>query len=136
MGIVVTVPFEITGWEPEPLSLGDGPVVFGRATVRKAFGGPLTGSSVAAVTTTMIGEAPAGYVAVELVTGALEGRTGTFVLQHTGEVDGGEQRTSGVVLPGTGTDGFVGLRGTVAFAHDQSGARLTLDYQLGSGVVS
>ncbi len=71
-----------------------------------------------------------------MVTGTLAGRTGTFVLQHTGEVDGDEQRTSGVVLAGTGTDGLAGLRGTVAFAHAQSGAKLTLDYELSSGEVS
>ena len=136
MGTVVTVPFEITGWEPEPLSLGEGPVAFGRATVRKTFTGPLTGTSVAALTTATIGGAPAGYVAVELVTGTLAGRSGTFVLQHTGEVHGEDQRTAGVVLPGTGTEGLAGLRGTAGFAHDASGARLTLDYELDDGVVS
>jgi hypothetical protein len=32
------------------------------------------------MTSTTMGEAPAGYVAVELVTGTLEGRSGSFVL--------------------------------------------------------
>jgi hypothetical protein len=131
VGAVVKVPFEVTGWEPEPLSLGeDGGVVFGRVPLGKSFTGPLTGSSVVAMTSAAGGE-PVGYVAVELVTGALEGRAGCFVLQHTGVVDGADGTTSGVVLPDTGTGDLAGLRGTMSIEHAESGAVLTLDYELG-----
>jgi hypothetical protein len=49
----VMVPFEVTGWEPEPdpLELGDaGSVAFGRVRMRKSFTGALTGTSVVAMT--------------------------------------------------------------------------------------
>jgi hypothetical protein len=82
------------------------------------------------MTSASVGESPAGYVALELVTGTLEGRTGTVVLQHSGVVDGAGSRASGIVLPGTGTGGLAGLRGTVELSHDGSGAVLTLDYDL------
>jgi hypothetical protein len=131
VGTVVRIPFEVTGWEPTPLALGDpGPVGFGRVTLRKTFSGPLTGTSVVAMTSASVGEAPAGYVAQELVTGSLDGRRGTFVLQHSGVVDGGDSRATGVVLPGTGTGELTGLRGTVELSHDEAGAVLTLDYDL------
>lgn len=131
MGTVVRIPFEVTGWEPEPLSLGEGgAVTFSRVTLRKTFSGPLTGGSVVAMTSTSVGEGPAGYVAVELVTGTLEGRSGGFVLQHTGVVDGESGTTGGVVLPGTATGELAGLRGAMTIAHDDSGAVLTLDYEL------
>ena len=132
MGTVVRIPFEVTGWEPEPLVLGEpGPVGFGRVTLRKTFSGALTGTSVVAMTSASVGESPAGYVAQELVTGTLDGRTGTFVLQHSGVVDGADSRATGVVLPGTGTGELSGLRGTVELTHDEAGAVLTLDYDLG-----
>ncbi|MGY1740415.1 MULTISPECIES: DUF3224 domain-containing protein [unclassified Blastococcus] len=132
MGTVVRIPFEVTGWEPEPLALGGpGPVAFGRVTLRKTFTGALTGTSVVAMTSTAVGTDPAGYVAVELVTGTLEGRGGTFVLQHAGVVDGADSRASGVVLPGTGTGELTGLRGTVELTHEEAGAVLTLDYEVG-----
>jgi hypothetical protein len=133
MGTVVEVPFEVTGWEPEPgaLELGDaGPVAFGRVRMRKTFTGALTGTSVVAMTSAAVGESPVGYSAIELVTGTLDGRTGTFVLQHTGVVDDGAPAPSGVVLPGTGTGELAGLRGTMTIAHDESGAVLHLDYEL------
>jgi hypothetical protein len=132
VGTVVRNPFEVTGWEPEPLALGEpGPVTFGRVTLRKAFSGPLTGTSVVSMTSAAVGETPAGYVAVELVTGTLEGRTGTFVLQHTGVVDGAHGEAGGVVLPGTATGELAGLRGAVTITHEDSGAVLVLDYELG-----
>jgi uncharacterized protein DUF3224 len=127
----VEVPFEVTGWEPEPLELGEpGPVTFGRVTLRKSFAGPLTGTSVVTMTSAAVGEAPVGYAALELVTGTLDGRTGSFVLQHTGVVDDGAPAPSGVVLPGTGTGELAGLRGTMSIEHGESGAVLTLDYDL------
>jgi hypothetical protein len=132
MGTVVRIPFEVTGWEPEPLDLGGiGPVAFSRVTLRKTFSGPMTGTSVVAMTAASVGETPAGYVAVEHVTGTLDGRSGSFVLQHSGVVDGAGQRATGVVLPGTGTGELAGLRGTVELVHDVDGAVLVLDHELG-----
>jgi len=131
VGTVVRIPFEVTGWEPEPLELGEaGTVAFGRVTLRKKFSGALTGTSVVAMTSAAVGEAPVGYVAVELVTGSLEGRSGSFVLQHTGVVEGSDGTSGGVVLPGTATGGLEGLRGEMTITHDESGAVLTLDYEL------
>ncbi|QXG75558.1 DUF3224 domain-containing protein [Modestobacter sp. L9-4] len=129
----VEVRFEVTGWEPDPspLELGDaGPVAFGRATLRKKFTGALAGTSVVSMTSAGVGEAPVGYSALELVTGALDGRAGTFVLQHSGVVDDGAPSPSGVVLPGTGTGQLSGLRGTLTIEHDESGPVLHLDYRL------
>jgi hypothetical protein len=82
------------------------------------------------MTSAAVGEAPVGYTAVELVTGTLEGRTGSFVLQHTGVVDDGAPSPSGVVLPGTGTGELSGLRGTMTIEHGEGGAVLHLDYEL------
>ena len=36
----------------------------------------------------------AGYVAIERVTGKLKGRTGSFVLQHSGTMDRGKPKAS------------------------------------------
>jgi Protein of unknown function (DUF3224) len=130
----VQVPFQVTGWDPDPAApeLGDaGPVAFGRVTMRKEFSGALTGSSVLSMTSAAVGEAPVGYSAIELVTGTLDGRSGTFVLQHSGVVDDGAPPPAGVVLPGTGTGELAGLRGSMRIEHGESGPVLVLDYELG-----
>ena len=55
----------------------------------------------------------AGYVAIELVTGALHGRTGTFVLQHSATMNRGVPSLSITVLPDSGTGQLTGLTGTM-----------------------
>ena len=68
---------------------GTGP--FGRMSLDKRFHGDLTASSRGQ----MLGartpiEGSAGYVAMELVDGTLNGRTGTFMLQHSGTMSRGD----------------------------------------------
>ena len=123
----VTATFEITGWDEtrydEP---AEGPVL-ARATVRKRFSGPLEGTSVAELLTAA-GEGGSGYLASERVEGVLDGRAGTFVLQHGGIGDETGQHAFGHIVPGSGTGELAGLRGEAVFAHDSSGARVTLTF--------
>jgi Protein of unknown function (DUF3224) len=83
------------------------------------------------MTSAAVGEAPVGYSALELVTGTLEGRTGSFVMQHSGVVDDAATAPAGVVLPGTGSGELAGIRGSMTIEHGESGAVLVLDYELG-----
>jgi len=122
----ITVPFEITSFEHAPYDEPAEGLPMGRGTVHKRFSGRLEGTSVTEMLT--VGEA--GYVASERVQGTLEGRTGTFALQHGGVDDESGQRAFGHVVPGSGTGELAGLRGDAAYAHDEAGARLTLSYTL------
>ena len=56
----------------------------------------------------------AGYVALERVTGSVSGRTGTFVLQHSGTMNRGETLLVLTVVPDSGTGQLVGLAGKMA----------------------
>jgi Protein of unknown function (DUF3224) len=111
--------FEITGWEQDDYDApADGPPLT-RATVRKTYGAGLEAESVAELLT--CGEL--AYMANERVTGALNGRSGTFVLQH-GAWEGGQW---GFVVAGSGTGELAGLRGEARLEH----GRIALDYELG-----
>jgi len=48
---------------------------------------------------------------MEQVTGTLNGRTGTFALQHTGTMNRGAPQLSVTVVPDSGTSQLVGLAG-------------------------
>ena len=110
--------FEIAGWEQAPYDEpADGPPLT-RATVRKAYAGALAGESVAELLT--CGEL--AYMGNERVTGTLDGREGTFVLQH-GAWEGGQW---GFVVPGSGTGALAGLRGEARLDH----GRIALDVEL------
>jgi hypothetical protein len=53
----------------------------------------------------------AGYVAIERITGTLEGRSGSFVFQHSGTLTRGAPQQSITVVPDSGTGQLVGLAG-------------------------
>ncbi|HZV73211.1 MAG TPA: DUF3224 domain-containing protein [Conexibacter sp.] len=126
----VTATFEITDWDERPYDEpADGPRLT-RATVRKRFSGALEGTSVAELLTAQ-GDDGRGYVASERVDGVIDGRGGTFVLQHGGVAGDATSRTFGHVVPGSGTGELSGLTGEVTYAHDETGARLTLSLGFG-----
>jgi hypothetical protein len=56
-------------------------------------------------------EGSAGYVAMEQVAGTLDGRRGTFILQHTGTMMRGALQLSVTVVPDSGTGELTGLAG-------------------------
>ena len=127
----IVTPFEITAWEESPADTPtEGPPI-ARITVRKTFTGDLAGESTAElITCRSADDTTALYTAVERVTGTLDGRTGTFVIQHGGIAGGPEIRQFGWVVPGSATGDLRGLSATVHFQHDEHGALFTMDYDL------
>lgn len=123
--ITATCSFEVTAWEESPYAEPDGGPVLARVTVRKRFTGALEGTSVAELLTAQ-SDGGRGYVASERIEGVLDGRAGSFVVQHGGLEDSTSQRTFGEVVPGSGTGELRGLRGHATFSHDAGGAQLTL----------
>jgi len=55
----------------------------------------------------------AGYVAMEEVRGTLNGRQGSFLLQHSGTMKRGAPFLTANVVPDSGTEELVGLSGSL-----------------------
>ncbi len=72
----------------------------------------------------------AGYVAIEVVTGTLSGKQGSFALMQMATMDANGPHLTAKVVPGSGTGALVGIAGT--FTIDPSGGKhlWTLDYTL------
>jgi hypothetical protein len=84
----------------------------GRMSIEKQFHGDLAGTSAGEMLSAgMEVKGSAGYVAMERVNGTLDGRTGTFVLQHSGTMTRGEPQLSITVVPDSGTEELVGIAG-------------------------
>src|SRR6185295_13609405 len=77
---------------------------FGRMSIDKQFHGDLEGTSKGQMLTasTSIKDS-AGYVAIEWITGTLNGRSGTFALQHSGTMTRGAPQLTITVVPDSGT---------------------------------
>jgi hypothetical protein len=92
-------------------SVADG-VALGRMTIDKQFDGDLVGIGKGEMLTAITPvKGSAGYVAIERVTGTLQGRAGSFVFQHTGTMAQGAQSLSITVVPGSGTGALAGISG-------------------------
>ena len=73
----------------------------------------------------------AGYVAIERVTGSLDGRTGAFTLQHSGTMTRGVPELSVTVVPDSGTGQLAGLSGKMAIRIEEGGKHFyDFDYSL------
>jgi hypothetical protein len=97
-----------------PQADGDAGAGLGRMILDKQFHGDLEATSQGQMLSAGTAvQGSAGYVALERVSGALQGRTGTFVLQHHGLMDRGTPHLTITVVPDSGTDGLTGLAGTM-----------------------
>jgi hypothetical protein len=99
---------------PQAQEPGNAESKIAKLTIDKTFRGDLEGRSAGLM---LSAGAPAtgsaGYVAMEHVTGTLNGRAGSFALQHSGTMDRGAQQLTVSVVPGSGTEQLAGLSGTM-----------------------
>ncbi|HEY6769837.1 MAG TPA: DUF3224 domain-containing protein [Candidatus Sulfotelmatobacter sp.] len=104
----------------------------GRMTIDKQFHGELEGSSKGQMLTGMTSvKGSAGYVAIEKVTGTLQGRSGSFILQHSATMNRGAPQLSVTVVPDSGTGQLVGLTGEMKIIITERKHSYEFDYSLG-----
>ena len=105
---------------------------FPRLKGEKQFHGDLEGTSqseMMSVNGTV--EGSAGYVAIELFSGSLLGRKGSFALVHSGTMRrGGEFNMIIRVVPDSGTEQLAGLTGTLEIIIQGKKHLYNFDYDL------
>lgn len=117
--------------EPQQLSEAEEAAGLGRLSIDKRFSGDLEGSSAGVMAAAMTAvEGSAGYVALERVTGSLHGRSGSFVLQHSGLADRGAQQLTITIVPDSGAGELEGIRGQMAIQVEGGEHRYSLEYTL------
>ena len=122
--------FDVT-LSPQPASSPTPGAALGRMLLDKRYHGDLDGTaqgqmlSAGTVTT-----GSAGYVAMEHVAGRLQGRSGSFILQHHGLMNRGKPQLSIVVVPDSGTGELAGLAGTMDIRIAEGKHFYSFDYTL------
>lgn len=125
--------FEVTTTGHEDLGSGEG-AKLARATMSKQFVGELEGSSTVEMISALSEvRGSAGYVAIERVQARLQGRSGSFVLQHSGTMNRGMSSLTIHVVPDTGTGELKGLDGTMAIDIVDGKHHFAFEYTLGDG---
>ncbi|MBC3840793.1 DUF3224 domain-containing protein [Streptacidiphilus sp. 4-A2] len=131
MGMKASGTFDLTSFEPEVLDEGPG-AALGRVRITKSFQGGLVGTStVSMLSVADVEGSPVAYVAVERFTGELDGRKGSFVLQHSAPGGQGE-RLAIRVVQGTGSGDLAGIAGAFEIVQSEDGGHsYVLEYTLG-----
>jgi hypothetical protein len=108
-----------------------GGAAIGRMSIDKYFHGDLEGSSKGQMFGHMTAvSGSAGYVAMEIVTGTLAGKKGTFVLQHNATMAHGSQQLNIIVIPDSGTGELTGLAGNMQIIIDAGQHSYEFDYTI------
>jgi len=99
----------------------------------KQFHGELEGVSKSQMLATRSKvEGSGAYVALELVTGKLNGKRGSFVLQHKGTMSKGAYHMDITVVPDSGTDELAEIAGTMTITIEGDKHSYHFEYTLGS----
>lgn len=135
MKLQATGTFETTSWKEQPSSEGDGQPKLTRVELSYAYHGTIEAQGQAEYLMYASSTNIAHFLGYEQVTGRLGERSGSFVLQHTGTYDSGENLlTLNVsVVPGSATgelSGLLGQGGGKAYHNQPEPAILTLDYEI------
>jgi Protein of unknown function (DUF3224) len=123
--------FEVTMNAEPPYDVVEG-VSLGKAGLKKRFVGALDATSEG----NMIGartavDGSAGYVAIERVTGTLDGKHGAFVLQHGGVMTRGARSLTVTVVPDSGTGELRGISGRMDIQIVEGKHFYELDFTFG-----
>ena len=103
----------------------------GRMSLGKRFSGDLEASGKGEMLAAR-SDVPtsAAYVAIERVSGSLQGREGSFALVHTGVMTRDVQRLVIEVVPDTGTGQLQGLTGTLGIRIEDGRHYYDFEYSL------
>jgi hypothetical protein len=71
-----------------------------------------------------------GAVVIEQISGTLQGRSGSFVLQHSGTMTPGSAHMTATVVPDSGTGQLAGMTGSLAIKIDNGQHFYELEYGL------
>lgn len=103
----------------------------GRMSIDKQFHGDLEATSKGEMLSILDRAAGSGgYVAQERVTGELQGRSGSFVLQHNATMDHGAPSLNIIVVPGSGTGELAGISGSMTIRIENGRHFFDFDYTL------
>jgi hypothetical protein len=98
--------------------------------VTETFKGDIAGEGAVRFLQALRADGSASFVGIERVTGTLAGRSGSFLLQDEGTLEGSQVEGRWFVIAGSGTGELAGLRGEGTFsAKLGEHARWVLDYR-------
>lgn len=122
--------FEIIA-TPNDISESEKPLNLMKMIFNKTFHGELSGSSIVSMMGILNKETGSGgYVAIEKFDGSIEGKTGSFYLQHSSTMNNGAQNQSINIIPNSGTGEISSISGSMIIEIKDGKHFYIFDYDL------
>lgn len=102
----------------------------GRFSIDKQFHGDLEATSKGEMLSAGNPNKSGGYVAIEKVSGKLNGHSGSFVLQHSATMENGHPHLDIFVVPGSGSGELSGISGTMDIVIESGKHSYVFNYTL------
>ncbi|GAA3386779.1 DUF3224 domain-containing protein [Streptomyces roseoviridis] len=125
--------FTFADWQEQPVGSPASTPSLAHATVTNAFSGGIEAAATScSYTIAYTGENVGTYSGMELLSGGVEGRKGTFVLEERGGFDATGTTCRFEVVPGSGTGELAGLTGSGGFTyrHGDTSVAYTFTYAI------
>lgn len=100
-----------------------------RLEVNLIYSGGIEGESSTQLLVTQNEDGTGSFVGMEKVIGNVSGKSGSFVLQHSGTFDNGKIKATLNVTPGSGTDELNGLSGQINLNIAEHGEHYPISFQ-------
>lgn len=120
--------YEIKNWDEKTYDEGAEGKHLTQCSVTQVYHGDIEGESLSTFLMAPAGEGSASYVGLERITGALGGKSGSFIIQFQGNFAGGLPRFSGFIVPDSGTGELHGLKGQASMEAKDGKPTVTLEY--------
>lgn len=124
----ITMPFVVSGWDAENYDESTPSPTLSEVMVKKTFDGEMKGESVGKLLMCSSLDDSAGYTIMDRFNVEIDGKKGSFVAIHGGMTD--TMLAQGRIVPGSGTDDFEGISGTIEFKSDETSKTIIIDYEL------
>ena len=130
MSITSKSMFTIKDWKDEPSGELGGGTKLTRTKATQSYRGAILGEGVVEYLMCAGAEGVTHFVGFERVAGTLDGKTGSFIIQHVGTF-AGEPRSDWTVVAGSGTGELVGVAGKGSYAAKDGVMEVLFTYDLG-----
>jgi hypothetical protein len=129
----VTGTFTFSGWAENTSAQAVGGARLGRASVSNTFTGALDAAGVVEYALVYTSATEGVFCGYEHLTGSVEGRRGSFVIEHRGRFTGDTVHCALTVVPGSGSGELAGITGGGSFIarRGEPSTTYALDYSLG-----
>ena len=122
---------QISGWDEQEFDARGGAGKLTEAKVQQTITGDFEGSTDVRWLMAYTADDRAEFVGIQVVTGTVGGKEGSFVLRSVGTFDGSKADGDLTVVDGSGTGDLSSISGTGSFTAPMGDtASLTLDYEL------